>query len=126
MRLYAATGNGIARLDEAGEAWTVERSLSGSGAQCLAVDPADPDTVFVGLREGGVRRSVDGGRSWIDCELPEPGVFSLAVSAADGAVYAGTEPSRLFRSDDKGESWRELTALLELPSRPRWSFPPRP
>jgi hypothetical protein len=53
-------------------------------------------------------------------------VFSLAVSAADGAVYAGTEPSRLFRSDDRGESWSELEALLELPSRPNWSFPPRP
>jgi photosystem II stability/assembly factor-like uncharacterized protein len=53
-------------------------------------------------------------------------VFSLAASAADGAVYAGTEPSRLFRSDDRGESWRELKALLELPSRPSWSFPPRP
>jgi len=125
-RLYAATGDGFARLDEAGEAWTVELSLPGSGAQCLAVDPTDPDTVFVGLREGGVRRSVDGGRSWIDRELPEGAVFSLAVSAAAGAVYAGTEPSRLFRSDDKGESWRELTALLELPSQPRWSFPPRP
>lgn len=125
-RLYAATGNGIARLDEVGEAWTVELLLSGSGAQCLAADPADPDTVFIGLREGGVRRSVDGGRSWTDCELPEQGVFSLAVSAADGTVYAGTEPSRLFRSDNRGESWRELEALLELPSQPRWSFPPRP
>jgi photosystem II stability/assembly factor-like uncharacterized protein len=125
-RLYAATGDGFVRLDEAGKVWTVALSLSGSGAQCLAVDPADPDTVFAGPRGGGVRRSVDGGRSWIDCELPEPAVFSLAVSAADGAVYAGTEPSRLFRSDDKGESWRELEALLELPSRPNWSFPPRP
>lgn len=125
-RLYAATGDGIARLDEAGEAWTVELSLPGSSAQCLAVDPADPDTVYAGLREGGARRSVDGGQSWIDCRLPEPAVFSLAVSAADGAVYAGGEPSRLFRSDDQGESWRELEALLELPSRPSWSFPPRP
>jgi hypothetical protein len=125
-RLYAATGNGIARLDEVGDAWTVELSLPGSGAQCLAVDPADPDIVFAGLRADGVRRSVDGGRSWIDCQLPEPGVFSLAVSRADGTVYAGTEPSRLFRSDNRGESWRELEALLELPSRSRWSFPPRP
>ena len=125
-RLYAATGEGIVRLDEVGEAWTVESSLSGSGAQCLAVDPADPDTVFVGLRDGGVRRSVDGGRTWADCKLPEPAVFSLAVSAADGTVYAGTEPSRLFRSDDGGESWTALDALLELPSQPRWSFPPRP
>ena len=71
-----------------------------------------------------MRRSVDGGRSWVDCELPEPGVFSLAVSAADGAVYAGTEPSRLFRSDDRGESWQRagraaraaLAAELELPA----------
>jgi hypothetical protein len=85
-RLYPATGNGFARLDEAGEAWTVELLLFGSGAQCLAVDPADPDIVYAGLREGGVRRTADDGRSWIDCELPEPGVFSLAVSASDAAV----------------------------------------
>jgi len=125
-RLYAATGDGIARLDEARGEWMVELSLRGSGAQCLAVDPDDPDTLYAGLREGGVRRTRDGGRSWVDCALPEAGVFSLAVSAADGAVYAGTEPSRLFRSDDGGESWRELEGLLELPSRPTWSFPPRP
>src|ERR671937_2165352 len=125
-RLYAATGDGIARLDEAGDEWTVELFLAGSGAQCLAVDPADPDTVYACLREGGVRRTSDGGRSWVDCELPDPGVFSLAVSVADGAVYAGPEPSRLFRSDDGGGSWRALDALLELPSRPHWSFPPRP
>jgi photosystem II stability/assembly factor-like uncharacterized protein len=125
-RLYAATGDGIARLDEADEAWTVSLSLAGSGAQCLAVDPADSNIVYAGLREGGVRRTADGSGSWAELTLPEPGVFSLAVSAADGAVYAGTEPSRLFRSDDQGESWRELEALLELPSRPTWSFPPRP
>jgi hypothetical protein len=125
-RLYAATGDGIARLDQMGREWSVELCLVGSGAQCLAVDPADANTLYAGLREGGVRRSADGGRTWIDCALPEAGVFSLAVSTADGAVYAGTEPSRLFRSDDGGASWRELKALLQLPSRPTWSFPPRP
>jgi photosystem II stability/assembly factor-like uncharacterized protein len=125
-RLYAATGDAIARLDETNVGWSVELSLRGSGAQCLAVDPRNPDTVYAGLRTRGVRRTEDGGRTWAESPLPEPGVFSLAVSLADGAVYAGTEPSRLFRSDDRGESWRELDALLELPSRPTWSFPPRP
>jgi photosystem II stability/assembly factor-like uncharacterized protein len=125
-RLYGATGDGIVRLDEEDGGWTVEHFLGGSGAQCLAVDPHDLNTVYAGLRERGLRRTHDGGRNWIDCALPEPGVFSLAVGAADGAVYAGTEPSRLFRSDDRGESWRELETLLELPSRPTWSFPPRP
>src|SRR5262249_4381227 len=125
-RLYAATGDGIARLDEVGGGWTVELFLRGTSAQCVASDPADQDTLYPGLREGGVRRSNDGGLRWAGWGLPEAGVFSVAGSAADGAVYAGTEPSRLFSSDDGGESWRELEALLELPSRPTWSFPPRP
>ena len=101
------------------------RVLAENGAQCLAVDPSRPDTVFAGLREGGVRRSVDAGETWIDCGLPEPGVFSLAVGAADGTVYVGTEPSRLFASRDGGDTWEALDALLELPSRPTWRFPPR-
>jgi hypothetical protein len=126
LRLWAATGDAIARLDESDGGWDVLVSLEGSGAQCLAVDPSDPDTAFAGLREQGLRRTRDAGETWEDVELPEQGVFSLAVSAADGAVYAGCEPSRLFRSDDGGDSWRVLDALLELPSRPTWSFPPRP
>jgi BNR/Asp-box repeat len=125
-RLYGATGDSVARLDTPAGSWSVQVSLDGSGAQCLAVDPADGDTLYVGLRDGGVRRSSDGGQTWVDCRLPSPQVFSVAVSAADGTVYAGTEPSALYRSDDRGESWRELEGLLELPSRPTWSFPPRP
>jgi photosystem II stability/assembly factor-like uncharacterized protein len=126
MRLYAATGDAIARIDEVGSSWTVELSLETSGAQCLAADPADPDTVYAGLSSGGIRRSSDAGSTWIDCNLPESDVFSVAVSAADGAVYAGCEPSALFRSNDGGVSWTNLDALLDLPSRPTWSFPPRP
>jgi BNR/Asp-box repeat len=125
-RLYAATGDAVARLEESAGRWSVELSLEGSGAQCLALDPHDPGTLYAGLHEGGVRRTADGGRTWFDCGLPASDVYSLAVSRANGAVYAGTEPSALYRSDDGGRSWRELTALLDLPSQPTWSFPPRP
>src|SRR5215213_5061920 len=106
-RLYAATGEAIARLDETADGWDVRVSLDGSGAQCLAVDPADGDVVYAGLRAGGVRKTVDGGETWRELAVPHPEVFSLAVSAADGAVYAGTEPSMLFRSDDGGETWHD-------------------
>jgi hypothetical protein len=56
---------------------------------------------------------------------PGADLFSLAVGP-DGAVWAGTEPSALFVSRDGGETWEERTALQEIPSKPRWSFPPRP
>jgi photosystem II stability/assembly factor-like uncharacterized protein len=125
-RLYSATGHSIARLDENGDSWSVELSLDGSRVQSLAANPHEPDTVYVGLGDDGVRKTVDGGRTWIEAGLAGEQVFSIAVSRANGAVYAGTEPSALYRSDDGGESWRELEALLELPSRPTWSFPPRP
>ncbi len=125
-RMYAATGDAIARLEETDGSWSVEVSLPGSGAQCLALDPTDPDVVYAGLRDRGVERTTDGGSTWVDCALPADGVFSLAVSVADGAVYAGTEPSALYRSSDGGGTWDELDALLQLPSRPTWSFPPRP
>jgi BNR/Asp-box repeat len=125
-RLYATTGMSFARLDETPDGWTAGLSLPDSTAQCLALDPGDSDTVYVGLGAGGVRKTTDGGSTWANLGLAEQQVFSVAVSAADGAIYAGTEPSALFRSDDGGGTWRELTGLLDLPSRPTWSFPPRP
>jgi hypothetical protein len=126
VRLYAATGDAVARFDESSDRWSVRWSLEKSGAQCLAVDPREADVVYAGLRSNGLRKSADGGATWFDCRLPASQVFSVAVSPADGAVYAGCEPSALFRSDDGGRSWRELDSLLNLPSQPTWSFPPRP
>src|SRR5258707_14208439 len=43
-----------------------------------------------------------------------------------GVVYAGTEPSAVFRSDNGGDSWVNLAGLRALPSADTWSFPPRP
>ena len=58
--------------------------------------PPRADTLYAGLREHGVRRSDDGGGTWVDCELPEPGVFSLAVSAA--TARSTRAPSRVVCS----------------------------
>ena len=78
-RLCVATGDAIARLDETGGAWSVELSLRGSGAQCVAVDPGDGDTAYAGLVEGGRwARTSDGARTWTDCELPAPRVDARA------------------------------------------------
>ena len=125
-RLYGTTGTSFVRLDEGPDGWSLAHALQDSGAQCLALDPADAETVYVGLVSGGVRKTTDGGETWSDCGLPGQQVFSIAVGAADGAVYVGTEPSALYRSDDGGQTWSELAGLLELPSQPTWSFPPRP
>jgi photosystem II stability/assembly factor-like uncharacterized protein len=124
--LYVATGDGFVRVKDHAGARKVTRALTGSGVQCLTVDPFQPGTVYVGSHGNGVWKSTDRGALWQDMHLAQPDVFSLAVSPADGAVYAGTEPSRLFRSADGGQTWTELAAMRQIPSSPTWSFPPRP
>jgi photosystem II stability/assembly factor-like uncharacterized protein len=115
-----------------GPAWTVEQHLKGMRSESIAVDPGDPNRLYVGTSGNGLYRSVDGGRSWepAGAGIPHSTVTAVAVQQAPnsrpGVVFAGTEPSTLSRSEDGGESWRELSALLELPSSSRWSFPPKP
>jgi photosystem II stability/assembly factor-like uncharacterized protein len=120
-RLLVCTGDGLIRLDGTGRSWESSSLLEGTPARCVA---AGPGRLLVGTRDGALLSS-DDGASWRRADLPEPDVFSVAIGAGDGTLYAGTEPSRLFRSRD-GEHWDELAALQAIPSRERWSYPPRP
>jgi photosystem II stability/assembly factor-like uncharacterized protein len=81
----------------------------------------------------GLWRSDDAGATWqpVVGEMAQAQVMSVAVSPLEevqgaGVVWAGTEPSALFRSEDGGASWQERRGLQTLPSKPTWSFPPRP
>jgi photosystem II stability/assembly factor-like uncharacterized protein len=123
MSVFVCTSDGrlLALRRDAG-AWAAETMLEDAGAQCVATDGT---RVLAGTRGSGAYLSGDDGRTWDAVDLPESDVFSVAIGAADGALYAGTEPSRLFVARD-GDPWTELEALQDIPSKPRWSFPPRP
>jgi photosystem II stability/assembly factor-like uncharacterized protein len=122
-RLFVAGGNAVSLIVDG----SVESGLEERGARCLAVDPKDPDKLYVGTSDEGLFQSEDGGSSWERLSgIEHPRVTAVAVSPVDGAVYAGTEPSALFVSRDEGRSWRELEGMRNLPSAPTWSFPPRP
>lgn len=132
--VFAITGDDVVRLTLAREdAHEPELLLAGVGARCVAVDPRDPDRVYVGTLDGGLYATNDGGVTWRqdDDGLDDRRLLSVAVSpshqeAGVSVVYAGTEPSNLYRSEDAGHSWQRLPALRDLPSEPHWSFPPRP
>ena len=120
MKIYAATGEAVARVDDDG----VNLALEGSGAQCVA---ADGERVYVGTFDKGIFRSLDGGRTWDDVTdgIPHKRVLAVCISP-HGEVYAGTEPSSLYRSTDDGASWEDLASLRDVPSYDTWFFPPRP
>ena len=79
----------------------------------------------------GIQLSRDWGASW---EELEPGIrfaddrgrsveriWIVKEEPATGAWYAGVDPGSLFRSDDAGRTWREITGLNDHPTRDRWT-----
>lgn len=132
--IFGVAGDDVVRFTlESTNVHELESLLSGIGARCVAVDPKEPERVYVGTFDNGLYATDDGGGTWREGEegLDDRRVLSLAVSPSHqesgmSVVYAGTEPSNLYRSEDGGRTWNRLDALRELPSEPSWSFPGRP
>ncbi len=144
MHMYLAMEKELLVVSQQHEAWPVDQQLVGLQPTCVAVDPFRPERVYCGTFGQGLWYSDDAGRSWKSigdagtsmepwngASVERAKVTAVAVSPTEqvngyGVVYAGTEPTALFRSEDGGHSWQELKTLRELPSAPTWSFPPRP
>ncbi len=131
--LFIATSAGLAAATDETGAWRCRVILSGVQAQCVAVDPLTPERIYCGTFDDGLKLSRDLGQTWTDAGegIAHPRVMSVTVSASDrlnghGAVWAGTEPSAVFRSVDGGQTWTESISLQQIHSKPDWSFPPRP
>jgi photosystem II stability/assembly factor-like uncharacterized protein len=108
---------------------TVDRSLDGLHVGSLMCEPGR-GAIFAGVHGEGLYRSLDGANTW-ETNLPGltvPHVFSLAYDCRGDAVtlYAGTEPARLFRSRNGGDSWSEVPGVASAPARDKWWFPAAP
>lgn len=115
--------------------WKLETTLDAVPAHALAADPFHPARLYCATMGQGLWRSNDAGKSWkpVGAGIRSVEVAAVAVSSVEqvgiyGVVWAGTEPSALFRSEDGGDTWIERTSLQDIPSRTTlpWSFPPRP
>jgi photosystem II stability/assembly factor-like uncharacterized protein len=116
--LYVGTvGEGLWRSVDGGQSW--ERLRKGLLSECevrsLAIDPRDDRRIHVGTNEG-VFISTDGGQSFASCggELAERVIWSLAISHDQSAtLLAGARPAAVYRSDDRGASWRRLPVPVD-------------
>lgn len=132
-QIYLALHGALAVLRRQDTHWTATLAMLDKDCQCLAVDPHRPQRVYCGSFDVGLWLSDNAGVTWqpVVGALPHTAVMAVAVSPLEttdgyGVVWAGTEPSALFRSADGGRTWEEKTGLQTLSSKPTWSFPPRP
>jgi photosystem II stability/assembly factor-like uncharacterized protein len=128
---------GLFRSEDGGATWTHVVGLTnhptrpqwqpGAGGLCLhsiVPHPTDRDRLWVGISAVGAFETRDGGRTWETrnrgvradfdpAKYPEFGqcVHKL-VMAADGRRLYQQNHCGVYRSDDGGEQWEEITAGL--------------
>ena len=132
---YVAVGSGgVWKTTNAGTTWTpVFDDQPSYSIGDVAIDPSDPDVVWVGTGENvsgrhvawgdGVYRSRDGGRSWrrmglaasehIGKILIDPRDGRTVFVAAEGPLWSAGGERGLYRTGDGGESWEAVLAVDE-------------
>lgn len=99
---------GVFRRNAAGGDW--QHVLGTVQAFTVFVHPKDPATVLAGTNDG-VWRSTDRGATFQRTGFPDAKkeVWSFLVDSRDDKrIFAGASPIDVYRSDDKGATWRRL------------------
>ena len=129
--VLVGTIKGVAFIerDASGSGWHVaHRELTDKHIHAVIIEPKS-GTIFAGANHGSIYASTDGGYTWEqrDNGLTEHDIYSLEFSHVNGRtrIFAGTEPSHLFYSDDLGLNWTDLPALRSV-DMSKWTFPAPP
>ena len=135
IRPDLATGDGMYKSTDAGRTWTHLGLDSTEMIAQVAVDPSNPDRVFVAAlghpygpnAERGIFRSTDGGRTWekvlykdaytsgndVEIDPSNPNVVYAALWQQQEAFWEGGGfgggSGGVFKSTDGGTTWTQLT-----------------
>ena len=117
LQATAGPGPGLVKSVDRGKTWTSKTaglplSVGIPTVLSIAVDPTAPATVYVGLDNFGVYKSVDAGEHWhlagLQSFFPQISVEALAtVPGSPSTLYAATNVG-IFRSADAAGSWQEM------------------
>lgn len=79
----------------------------------LRTAPGDPDTMYAGIEVGGIVKSADGGKIWIQMPGLHDDIHLVNISEADPRrVYVATAQAP-YRSDDGGANWEVINNGLQ-------------
>ena len=111
--MLVATIEGVFLSRDGGIEWTGVGGDLLTKAHSVAIDPVDPDILYVGTwRLGYVSR--DMGKSWTLVEKGMPldsDIFSMVIRPDNPSVVFGSACSGVYRSDDGLQTWTRLRVL---------------
>lgn len=115
-RFYFGTLDGqIYTSSDSGKHWQLLHNLGKPRlfVDNIIVDPRNPKVLYIGAHRhdlpGGFFKSTDGGLTWREnLQLKNESIHSLAQAESNpDTLFAGTF-NTIFRSDDAGETWKQL------------------
>ena len=153
MRSDISYGNGVYKSTDGGKTWAYLGLKDTRQIGRILVDPSDPNVVFVAAlghaygpnAERGVFRSKDGGKTWAKVLFRDADTGAVDLAFRPGgsrtilaALWQTRRPpwnayppsngpgSGLWRSEDGGDTWKQVTVGLpsEKPGRSRVAFAP--
>jgi len=129
---------GVFMTTDGGKTWTKTLYIDNQhGVADLEIDPTNPNILYAGMwsferkpwthrsgsEKGGVYKSIDGGRTWnkLTNGLPKlMGRIGVRVAPSNpNVVYVIVEAKEgtLYRSDDRGETFRNVSKNTDIVSR---------
>jgi photosystem II stability/assembly factor-like uncharacterized protein len=143
-----AVAGGVWKTTNGGVSWSTNTdSLANLAVNCMAIDPANPNTLYAGTGEGffnfdgvqgyGIYKTTDGGDHWdpLSSTIPSPAnpdfyfVNRLAISPTNSQLLlAATRSNKILRSTDGGTTWSTRliapTTMDDVRFRPNTAPPP--
>ena len=132
---YVAVGSGgVWKTENAGTTWTpLFDGQSSYSIGSVALDPSNPNTVWVGTGENvggrhigfgdGVYKSTDGGKSWqnmglgasehISTMIVHPDDPDTVFVSAQGPLWSSGGDRGLYKTTDGGETWKNVLSAGE-------------
>ncbi len=129
-----AASGGVWKTDNDGATWTPVFDGEGSySIGAIALDPKDPNVVWVGTGENNSQRSVsygdgiykseDGGKSWKNVGLKhsehigriaiDPRNSNTVYVAAEGPLWGPGGDRGVFKTTDGGKTWKNVLSISE-------------
>ena len=130
----AAASGGVWKTTNAGTTWTPLFDKEGSySIGCIAVDPQNPNAIWVGTGENNSQRSVgfgdgvyesrDGGKNWKNVGLKasehigkivvDPRNSDVVYVAAQGPLWAAGGDRGVYKTMDGGKTWKAVLSISE-------------
>ena len=111
--VYVAGENEFLRSTDQGETWTIQEHWGPPGIKPgnpidMVVSKTNPNIVFVNNYGGGVFKTEDGGKTWVDWSNGYSGANILGLSVSRSGCLAANGRSQMHLSGDFGETWQGI------------------